>query len=64
MTEEQLLVRDAGRNIGAELLLSVRQMTAGSGKVIFQVQVPSTNLASTTSEPSEEEQANRGERAN
>jgi hypothetical protein len=64
MTEEQLLARDAGRNIGAEPLLSVRQMTAGSGKVIFQVQVPSTNLASTTSEPSEEEPANRGERAN
>jgi putative transcriptional regulator len=64
MTEEQLLARDARRDIGAELLLSVRQMTAGSGKIVFQVQLPSANLPCTTSEPSQEELANRGERAN
>ena len=38
MTEEQLLARDAKRNIGAELLLSVRQMKAGKGTVITSVQ--------------------------
>ena len=34
LTKKQLLARDAKRNIAAELLLSVRQMTAGSGKVV------------------------------
>jgi hypothetical protein len=29
MTDEQLKARDAGRDIGAELLQSVREMTAG-----------------------------------
>jgi putative transcriptional regulator len=38
MTEKQLLARDAKRDIGAELLLSVRQMRAGKGKVIASVQ--------------------------
>nr|MDP2191584.1 hypothetical protein [Rhodoferax sp.] len=38
MTEKQLLSRDAKRDIGAELLLSVRQMKAGKGKVIASVQ--------------------------
>jgi hypothetical protein len=64
MTEEQLLARDAGRDIGAELLLSVRQMTARSGKVVFQVQAPSANLARTTSQLSQEKLTNRGERTN
>jgi hypothetical protein len=32
MTEQQLLARDAKRNIGAELLLSVRQMKAAQGR--------------------------------
>ena len=40
MTEKQWLARDAKRDIGAELLLSVRQMKAGKGKVIARVQVP------------------------
>jgi putative transcriptional regulator len=62
MTEEQLLARDARRDIGAELLLSVRQMTARSGKVVFQVQAPSANLARTTSQLSQEKLTNRGER--
>ena len=58
MTEEQLLARDAGRDIGAELLLSVRQMTAGNGKVVVQAEVPAANVVCTTSELSEEELAN------
>ena len=32
MTEKQLLARDAKRDLGAELLLSARQMMAGKGK--------------------------------
>ena len=50
MTEEQLLARDAGRDIGAELLLSVRQMTASNGKVAVQAEVPAANVACTKSE--------------
>ena len=34
MTEKQLLARDAKRDLGAELLLSTRQMVAGKGKVV------------------------------
>ena len=64
MTEKQLLARDAGRDIGAELLLSVRQMMAGDGKVVLQLQVPATNLACTTSSLTQKELANGGERAN
>ena len=59
MTEEQLLARDARRDIGAELVLSVRQMTAGNGKVVVQAQMPAANLACTTSELSQGELANR-----
>lgn len=33
MTEKQLQARDAKRDIGAELLASVRQMKAGKGRV-------------------------------
>ena len=40
MTEKQLLERDAKRDIGAELLLSVRQLKAGKGKVVARVEVP------------------------
>lgn len=40
MTEKQLLARDAKRDIGVELLLSVRQMKAGQGKVVAKVDVP------------------------
>ena len=50
MTEEQLLARDTGRDIGAELLLSVRQMTASNGEVVVQAQMPAANLACTTSD--------------
>jgi len=45
MTEKQLLARDAKRNIGAELLLSVRQMKANKGKVVASVEVPALTLA-------------------
>ena len=45
MTEEQLLKRDAKRDIGAELLLSVRQMKAGKGKVAARVEVPTLEPA-------------------
>ena len=40
MTEKQLLARDAKRDIGAELLLSVRQLKAGKGKVVACVEIP------------------------
>jgi hypothetical protein len=40
LTEKQLLARDAKRNIGAELLLSVRQTTAGKGKLVARAEVP------------------------
>ena len=45
MTEKQLLARDAKRDIGAELLLSVRQMKAGKGKVGARVDVPAVTVA-------------------
>ncbi|MCX7205913.1 MAG: hypothetical protein NT086_08000 [Proteobacteria bacterium] len=35
MTEAELLARDAQRDIGAELLESVKQMLAGEGRVVF-----------------------------
>ena len=42
LTEKQLLARDAKRNIAADLLLSVRQMTAGHGKVVPLVDTSAT----------------------
>ena len=45
VTEKQLLARDAKRDIGAELLLSVRQMKAGKGKVVARVDVPAVTVA-------------------
>ena len=44
MTEKNLLARDAKRDIGAELLLSVRQMREGKGKIVARVEAetPST----------------------
>ncbi len=46
LTEKELLVRDAKRDIGAELLQSVREMKAGEGKVAYQFKVPNaTTLA-------------------
>ena len=40
LTEKQLRERDAKRDLGAELLLSVRQMKAGLGKVVARIEVP------------------------
>jgi putative transcriptional regulator len=45
LTDKQLLARDAKRDIGAELLLSVRQMRAGKGRVVAQVEPPPVTLA-------------------
>lgn len=35
MTEKELQERDAGRDIGAELLESVKQMDRGEGRVVY-----------------------------
>ena len=40
MTDKQLTKRDTKRNLGAELLQSVREMKAGKGKVVARVEVP------------------------
>ena len=45
MTEKQLHERDAKREIGAELLQSVREMKAGKGRVVAKVEVPPVVLA-------------------
>src|SRR5450830_1667445 len=45
MTDKQLAQRDAKRNLGAELLQSVREMKAGQGKVVAQVEVPAVTQA-------------------
>jgi putative transcriptional regulator len=45
MTEKQLLKRDAKRDIGAELVLSVRQMKAGKGRVVARVEMPALEPA-------------------
>jgi putative transcriptional regulator len=58
MTEKQLLARDAKRDIGAELLLSVRQLKAGKGKVVARVEVPAVTLARMKSGLSQAEFAN------
>ena len=41
-TKKQLFTRDAERNIAAEHLLSVRQMTAGDGKVVLSINTSAT----------------------
>ena len=45
LTEKQLLARDTKRDIGVELLLSVRQLKAGKGKVVARVEVPAVTTA-------------------
>ncbi len=40
MTEKELQMRDAKRNLGAELLESVRQMKAGRAGKIHKVSIP------------------------
>jgi hypothetical protein len=44
MLRKQLLARDAKRDIGAELLLSARQLNAGLGKVACRIKVPNATL--------------------
>ena len=39
MTEKQLRKRDAKRDLGAELLQSIREMKAGKGTVVAKVDV-------------------------
>jgi putative transcriptional regulator len=45
MTERQLAQRDAKRDLGTELLKSVREMKARKGKVVAKVEVPAVTLA-------------------
>ena len=45
MTDRELASRDAKRNLGAELLQSAREMKAGKGKVVAQVEVPAVTQA-------------------
>ncbi len=45
MTEKQLALRDTKRDLGAELLKSVREMKAGKGKVVAKVEVPAVTHA-------------------
>ena len=58
MTEKQLLARDAKCDIGAELLLSVRQLKAGQGKVVARIEVPAVTTARMKSGLSQAEFAN------
>jgi putative transcriptional regulator len=44
MTEKQLLARDAKRDIGAELLQSVREMKAQDGKMAYQFNMPNSAI--------------------
>lgn len=43
MSEKDLLTRDAKRDIGRELLKSLRQMKAGEGKVIYLAAIEARN---------------------
>jgi len=45
LTAKELLVRDAKRDIRAELLQSIREMKAGEGKVAYQFNTPKTAKA-------------------
>ena len=45
ITDKELANRDAKRNLSAELLQSVREMKAGKGKVVAQVEVPAVTQA-------------------
>lgn len=58
MADKKLLARDANRGIGAELLLSVRQMKAGKGKVVAHVNLPAATTAHRKSGLSQAEFAN------
>jgi putative transcriptional regulator len=45
MTEKQLRERDAKRDLGAEILQSIREMKAGKGKVVAKIEVPPVTMA-------------------
>ena len=45
MTEKQLRERDAKRDLGAELLQSIREMKAGEGQVVATIEVPPVAMA-------------------
>ena len=45
MTEKQLRERDAKRDLGAELLQSIREMKAGKGQVVATIEVPPVVIA-------------------
>ena len=45
MTEKQLRERDANRDLGAELLQSIREMKAGKGQVVARIEVPPVAMA-------------------
>lgn len=45
MTDKQVAQRDAKRDLGAELLQSVREMKAGKGQVVARVDLPAVTLA-------------------
>ena len=45
VTEKQLRERDAQRDLGAELLQSIREMKAGEGKVVAKIVVPPVVMA-------------------
>ena len=47
LIKKQLLARDAKRNIATELLLSVRQITAGIGKVFPRIKTSATGESTT-----------------
>lgn len=55
MTDKQLRERDAKRNLGAELLQSIREMKAGKGRVVVKVEVPPVVMARMTSGLSQSE---------
>ena len=45
MTDKQLRDRDAKRDLGAELLQSIREMKAGKGTVVAKIDVPFAVMA-------------------
>ena len=45
MTEKQLRERDAERDLGAELLQSIREMKAGKCRVVAKIEVPPVVMA-------------------
>ena len=55
MTEKQLRERDAKRDLGVELLQSIREMTAGTGRVAAKIEVPAVVMARMRSRLSQSE---------